>query len=165
MSVPRVLVALLLLACGALVSAQSLPAPAPALELPDEHGTLVSLGALRGRVVLVDVWASWCVPCKAAFPEYDALFKEYRDRGFEVLAVNVDERRADADRFLATRPHAMPVLFDPKGVTPQRFQLNGMPTSYFIDRRGNIRFRHEGFTLKDLTTYRSRIEQLLAEAR
>lgn len=161
---PSLLAWVLMLGLTAQAFAQVAATPAPALELPTADGAAVSLASLRGKVVLVDVWASWCVPCKAAFPEYDALQREYRARGFEVLAVNVDERRADADRFLAGRSPALTVVFDPKGVAPERLKVHGMPTSFLVDRRGHIRYTHEGFTAKDLATYRRRIEALLAEA-
>lgn len=154
--------ALLFAAAAVVVGAQS--TPAPALAFPDEQGTEQSLAAWRGQVVLVDVWASWCGPCKVAFHRYDSLFTEYRDRGFRVLAINVDEKRADADRFLKDRPHQMAVVFDPKGVAPERLRLTGMPTSYLVDRRGSIRYRHEGFAERDLIEYRRQIEALLAEA-
>lgn len=147
---------------GAVVQDQLLPAPA--IELPSEQGATASLAALKGKVVLVDVWASWCAPCKAAFPAYDALRQEYNAKGFEVFAINVDEKKADADRFLAGRPHSMTVVYDPKGLSPTRFRLKGMPTTYLLDRRGNIRYTHEGFSEKDVATYRRRIESLLHEA-
>ncbi|MEZ5420350.1 MAG: TlpA disulfide reductase family protein [Vicinamibacterales bacterium] len=156
-------VLLCVLGLAAAGAAQEPARPAPPLDLPAADGSAVSLASLRGKVVLVDVWASWCAPCKAAFPEYDRLHKEYRERGFEVLAVNVDERRADADRFLAGRTPAMTVVFDPAGVAPERLGVRGMPTSFLIDRRGQIRHVHEGFTTRDLATYRRRIEALLAE--
>lgn len=149
---------------AALIAGQTFSSTAPPLAFPDEQGHEQSLAAWRGQVVLVDVWASWCAPCKVAFPRYDALFKEYRGRGFRVLAINVDEKRADADRFLKDRSHEMAVVFDPKGTAPERLKLTGMPTSYLVDRRGSIRYRHEGFTEKDLAEYRRQIEALLAEA-
>ncbi|MFN8063084.1 MAG: TlpA disulfide reductase family protein [Vicinamibacterales bacterium] len=137
--------------------------PAPAMKLPTDTGAVVDLSSLRGQVVLVDMWASWCVPCRASFPALDALYRDYHKRGLEVLAVNVDERRKDADAFLAQRPHQMPVLFDPKGTAPEAFGVQGMPTSFLIDRQGTIRFVHEGYTDKALATYREQIEALLKE--
>lgn len=162
MKLPAVVAAILIAAGAVSVVAQS--TPAPALAFPDEQGAEQSLAAWRGQVVLVDVWASWCGPCKVAFSRYDALYRQYRDRGFRVLAINVDEKRADADRFLKARPHEMVVVFDPKGVAPERLRLTGMPTSYVVDRRGVIRYRHEGFAEKDLVEYRRQIEALLNEA-
>ena len=137
--------------------------PAPAIALPDASGAVKQLADLRGKVVLVDFWASWCVPCKASFPALDGLHRELRDRGFEVLAINVDERRKDADAFLAGRAPAMTVLFDPRGTTPEAFNVRAMPSSALIDRAGNIRFVHEGYTGKTLDTYRREIATLLTE--
>jgi cytochrome c biogenesis protein CcmG/thiol:disulfide interchange protein DsbE len=137
--------------------------PAPAVSLPATDGTMKQLADLRGKVVLVDFWASWCVPCKASFPALDSLHRELRDRGFEVVAINVDERRRDADAFLAGRSPAMTVLFDPKGATPKAFNVRAMPSSALIDRAGNIRFTHEGYTGKTLEAYRREIATLLAE--
>lgn len=136
---------------------------APQVSLPDQSGKTVSLASMRGRVVLVDIWASWCPPCKAAFPAYEDLFQEYGARGFDVLAVNVDAKRNAADEFLSGRSFQMHVVFDPKGETPAAFNLRGMPTSYLIDKRGSIRFVHEGFTDKLLAQYKHEIEQLIAE--
>lgn len=155
---------LFLLGVSAQAFAQDAITPAPAIELPAEAGAPIALASLKGKVVLIDVWASWCVPCKAAFPAYDEMYRKYKDRGFEVLAVNVDEKRADAERFLRDRRHVLKVVFDPKGEAPLKFKVRGMPTSYLVDKRGNIRFSHEGFTAKDVALYERRIEALLAEA-
>ncbi len=89
--------------------------PAPDIALPDSKGATVRLSAYKGQVVLVDFWASWCPPCKASFPALDALSHEYEPKGVVVLAINVDEKRHDADTFLNAYPHTMTVLFDPKG--------------------------------------------------
>ena len=137
--------------------------PAPALRLPKADGAAVSLADNRGKVVLVDFWASWCGPCKASFPALDALYQELRDRGFEVIAVNVDQRRADANAFLADKPHTMSVVFDPEGTAPSAYGVTGMPTSFLIGRDGRVRFVHIGYTSKTVDAYRREIEQLLAE--
>jgi cytochrome c biogenesis protein CcmG, thiol:disulfide interchange protein DsbE len=137
--------------------------PAPDVALPDGHGRLVRLSDLKGHVVLVDFWASWCAPCRTSFPKLDALYRELHPRGLDVLAVNVDERQRDADGFLEGHPHAMPVLFDPKGQTPQAFAVRGMPTSVLLDRSGTIRFTHVGYTDKTVDTYREEIDRLLGE--
>lgn len=140
------------------------PKVTPAITLPDAAGAPVSLESHKDKVVLVDIWASWCVPCKVAFPAYDALYREYRSRGLEVLAINVDEERKAANAFLDGRRFQVHVLFDPKGTAPTGFKLKGMPTSYLVDRKGVTRFAHEGFNDKDLPAYRRQIEQLLEEA-
>jgi thiol-disulfide isomerase/thioredoxin len=138
---------------------------APALGLHRADGSIVQLADYRGKVVLVDFWASWCVPCKASFPALDALYQRERDRGLEVMAVNVDEQRKAADAFLAARPHLMPVLFDPKGEAAQAFKIQGMPSSILIDRSGHIRFTHMGYSAKVFDSYLQEINQLLLEKR
>jgi len=139
------------------------PKPAPDVTLQDGKGAIVRLADYKGKVVLIDFWASWCIPCKTSFPALDALYREYQPRGLEVLAVNLDERRRDADTFLAARPHTMPVLFDPKGVSPAAFAVRGMPSSFLIDRAGNVRFTHMGYSDNIAEQYRREIAQLVAE--
>ena len=118
---------------------------------------------LQGKVLLIDFWASWCVPCKTSFPALDAIFREYRPRGLEVLAVNLDEERRHADAFLSAHPHQMTVLFDPKGAAPLAFGVKGMPTSFLIDKTGTIRFTHMGYSGNVDVRYRQEIAQLLSE--
>jgi cytochrome c biogenesis protein CcmG, thiol:disulfide interchange protein DsbE len=139
--------------------------PAPPVDLVTADGQPVSLAALRGKVVLVDFWASWCGPCAAAFPALEDLFQEYRTRGFEVMAVNLDEKRADAARFLSARPHAMTVVFDPGGKSARAFGLEGMPTSYLVGRDGTVRYVHTGYSQGAMENYRREIEQLLGDPR
>ena len=122
------------------------PRVAPDVSLQTEQGAQVRLASFKGKVVLIDFWASWCVPCKTSFPALDALYREFEPRGLEVLAVNLDERRQDADEFLSARPHLMRVLFDPSGEAPKAFGVKGMPTSFLIDRAGVIRFTHMGYS-------------------
>jgi peroxiredoxin len=137
--------------------------PAPDVTLRTANGDTVRLADLKGRVVLVDFWASWCAPCKTSFPALDALFREYRERGVEVLAVNVDEQRHNADAFLAERPYALTVLFDPSGASAEAFGVEGMPSSFIVDREGAIRFTHMGYSGSVEASYRQELDQLLSE--
>jgi peroxiredoxin len=139
------------------------PAAAPRLELPDRDGRTVRLADLLGRVVVVDFWASWCGPCKQSFPDLDALYAELNDRGLSVLAVSVDEKRSEADAFLASRQHRLTVLFDPPAKAAEAFGVEGMPTTFVVDRRGLVRARHEGYTPKVARAIRDRVLELLAE--
>jgi cytochrome c biogenesis protein CcmG/thiol:disulfide interchange protein DsbE len=136
---------------------------APDVTFLTAQGSPLHLGDLKGRVVLVDFWASWCPPCKTSFPALDGLYREFQERGLEVLAVNVDERYRDADAFLSTHPHAMTVLFDPKGSTPKAFSVEGMPSSFLIDRAGTIRFTHVGYSGNVAEQYRREVSLLLSE--
>jgi len=153
----------LLIALALLATIAAPSRTAPDITLRTADGGTVRLTDYKGRVVVIDFWASWCVPCKTAFPALDALFREYHARGVEVLAVNVDERRRDADAFLAKLPHTMPVLFDPKGTSAEAFAVRGMPSSFIIDRNGVIRFTHIGYTSDVSSSYRREIAQLLSE--
>jgi cytochrome c biogenesis protein CcmG/thiol:disulfide interchange protein DsbE len=156
-----VAVALITFASSWLVAAP--PKPAPAIRAQDADGKTIELAALKGKVVLVDFWASWCVPCKTSFPALDSLYREYQPQGLEVLAVNVDERRRDADAFLGDHPHRLTVLFDPKGGSPAAFGVKGMPSSFLIDKAGAVRFTHMGYSGDIDTSYRREILTLLAE--
>lgn len=140
------------------------PTAAPDIALTSESGSTIRLADLKGQVVLLDFWASWCVPCATAFPAIDRLQADLRDRKFKVLAINVDEDRRNAERFLATRPHTLTVLFDSKGQAAKAFQLQGMPSSVLIDRTGKIRITHMGYTEKTVAQYRAEILALLGES-
>lgn len=157
-----------IVAAGCVLAAATLVAAAPPRRAPDitlqsADGTAVRIADLKGKVVLVDFWASWCAPCKASFPALDALYREYHARGVEVLAVNLDERRRDADAFLAGRPHALTVLLDPKGVSAEAFGVQGMPSSFVLDRTGTIRYTHMGYSDNVADRYRQELTALLAE--
>jgi thiol-disulfide isomerase/thioredoxin len=137
--------------------------PAPTITLKAPDGGPVSLAAMKGRLVLVDFWASWCVPCRISVPALENLYREFHARGLEVLAINVDERRKDADAFLAGRQYTMPIIYDPAGNSPRDAGVYGMPTSFLVGRDGKIRFVHRGYSEKVLQSYRQEIEQLLGE--
>ena len=141
----------------------SISKPTPNVAVHTADGVTVRLADYKGKVVLIDFWASWCPPCKTSFPALDAIYREYQEKGLEVLAVNVDERRHDADTFLDAHPHRLTVLYDPKGVSPQAFGVKGMPSSFLIDRAGNIRFTHMGYSGNVDDSYRQEIAQLLSE--
>ncbi len=123
----------------------------------------VELNELHGRVVYLDFWASWCVPCRQSFPWMQNLKETYESRGLTVIAVNLDHDRADAETFLRRFHPGFQIRFDPEGHWAEQFKVQGMPTSVIIDRSGVARFTHIGFRPADGTTYTHQIEQLLAE--
>ena len=137
--------------------------PAPNVELRGPKGQRQRLADFRGKIVLLKIWASWCPDCKVLFPELDRLSREFKPRGVEVIAVNVDEHRRDADAFLKTQSHKMRVMFDPSARVADAFGARGVPASYLIDTRGTIRFAHEGWDETADATYRREIMSLLAE--
>ena len=119
------------------------PAQAPAFTLPTANGT-VTLDSLRGRVVFVDFWASWCVPCRASFPWMKELKQRWGDT-LAIVAIDLDKSRADAEAFLAEHPPADVVAFDPSGHTATAWKVKAMPTSYVVGRDGSVRLVHAGF--------------------
>jgi thiol-disulfide isomerase/thioredoxin len=135
---------------------------APAFDLAMADGKPVSLASLRGNVVYVDFWASWCVPCKRSFPWMNALNDRHRGKRFAIVAINVDKRRPDAERFLRDVPATFPVVFDAAGATPAAFDVKGMPSSYLIDRDGIVVSVEEGFHDEHVAALEARIDALLA---
>jgi cytochrome c biogenesis protein CcmG/thiol:disulfide interchange protein DsbE len=123
----------------------------------------LDLSALRGRVVYLDFWASWCGPCRQSFPWMESMKKAYEGQGLTILAVNVDHDRADADRFLAAFQPDFEIRFDPRGSWAQEFKVSGMPASVLIDRHGVVRFTHVGFWAAQGEVSAQQIRELLAE--
>jgi cytochrome c biogenesis protein CcmG/thiol:disulfide interchange protein DsbE len=123
----------------------------------------VELSSLRGKVVYLDFWASWCVPCRQSFPWMNELQKRYADRGLTIIAVNLDHERADAEKFLRKLSPGFQIRFDPDGDWARHFGVQGMPTSVLLDRSGRSRFTHIGFRAADAAQYEQQIQQLLVE--
>jgi peroxiredoxin len=158
-----------------LVAALALAGAAGALQqgdrAPDLHGKRLdgkgqlSLEAMRGKVVYLDFWASWCKPCAVSLPALDDLRKEFPAEDFVVFAVNVDRDPAVARNFLSRRPVGYPSLADPEGQLPVRFGVETMPTSFLIDRNGVIRRVHRGFRKSDVPELRAAIQELVRARR
>ena len=123
----------------------------------------VDLDSLRGRVVYLDFWASWCAPCRQSFPWMQKMQDAYGQQGLVVIAVDVEKNRKDAERFLANFHPTFDVHFDPKGELAERFHVQGMPTGLVIDRGGVARFTHIGFRPVDRDAYENQLRQLLNE--
>jgi cytochrome c biogenesis protein CcmG/thiol:disulfide interchange protein DsbE len=121
------------------------------------------LDSLRGRVVYLDFWASWCVPCRQSFPWMQAMKDAHEREGLTVVAVNLDRSHEDAERFLAKFKPDFDVRFDPQGSVAERFNIHGLPTSVIIDRHGVQRFMHTGFRAVDQAAFENQLRQVLAE--
>lgn len=158
-----VIVALALALCSPVQAAGSgTAAPACTLQALGE-GSQIHVEQFKGKVVYADFWASWCAPCVRSFPFMNELDREFRDRGLQVLAINLDEKLEDARTFLAKHPASFALAADPSGQCPRDFGVRGMPSSYLVDRQGIIRHVHLGFRPEDARKLRALVEQLLAE--
>jgi len=123
----------------------------------------LDLTGFHGRVVYLDFWASWCGPCKQSFPWMETMKNAYEGQGLEIVAVNLDRDRADADKFLKQFHPTFDVRFDPQGRLAESYKVRGMPSSVLIDRHGVTRFTHVGFRPVDGATYEAQLRELLAE--
>ena len=139
-------------------------APACSAPLLDGSRTL-SLAEFRGKVVYLDFWASWCLPCRQTFPFMNELQRELDDRGLSIVAVSVDKTAEEARGFLAKYPAQFTTAVDTAGACPKAYELQGMPSSYLIDRNGTVRSVHVGFRAKDKAAIRAELLQALGESR
>ena len=156
----------LALALGAFSAAALEPGAAmPALTAPRlvEPQQPLALQSLKGRVVYVDFWASWCVPCRLSMPKLDALQKKHGARGLTVVGVNKDTTVADAERFLKRVPVEFTLVRDEKDAIARAFDVKAMPSGYLVDRRGVVRKVHRGFTEETAAALEKEIEELLKE--
>jgi len=138
------------------------PAPDFSLANMADH-SLVTRQSIRGKVVLVDFWASWCGPCRQSMPLYDKLRAEFSPERFDILAINLDEEYTDAQAFMEKNKVSYPVALDPGGGCAKAFGLIGMPSSFLLDADGVVRARHNGFREKDIDELRTQITALLGK--
>ncbi len=121
------------------------------------------LQELKGKVVYMDFWASWCPPCVQSFPFLNQLDHDLKDKGLHVIGINLDEKIADAQDFLAKNPVDFSIVADPSKQCAKGLEVMAMPTSYLIDRKGNIRHIHQGFRPGESEELRALITQLVME--
>jgi cytochrome c biogenesis protein CcmG, thiol:disulfide interchange protein DsbE len=136
---------------------------APEIGLSDRSGKPVRLADLKGRVVLVDFWASWCAPCREELPVLEGLYRKYRDKGFVVVGVGLDQDADKLTKFLRASPLTFPVVHDSAGTVADRYAPPKMPSSYLIDKKGIIRKVHAGFKAADKAVLERELGALLAE--
>jgi thiol-disulfide isomerase/thioredoxin len=127
-------------------------APPPALE------------PVEGKVVWVDFWASWCVPCRRSFPWLNTMQRKYGPAGLQIIAVNLDKDRALADGFLAEVPAEFALRFDPSADLAKAYGVQAMPSSFLIDADGKVLASHFGFKTADTADYERAIEAALAQS-
>jgi peroxiredoxin len=158
----------LLLGAGLLTGATTMAKTTPVKAAPDFtlrslSGDNVKLSELRGNVVMINFWASWCGPCRQEMPLLEQLYQRYSALGFELLGVNVEQDVDDAKRWLADRPVSFPVLLDPDNRLSKIYQVKAMPSTILVDRDGNVRHLHRGYKPGDENTYQDLVRSLIRE--
>lgn len=136
---------------------------APDFSLASPDGKSVSLAALKGEVVMVNFWASWCAPCRQEMPLLDAMYKRFKPLGFTLVGVNVDEEPNAARTLLRDVPVSFPIGLDSNMTVSAAYQVMVMPTTVFVDRKGMIRHVHQGYRPGDEAAYEKQLRALLKE--
>jgi len=161
-----VLSALAVLALSGRDAAAALPAigaAAPDFASRSDSGRNVRLSELRGQVVLINFWASWCNPCRQELPLLNKIYAQYRATGFVLLAVNVDDNRKDAEVMLKRLGLRFPTLFDSNKNVAKLYGVDAMPATLVIDRDGRVRHVHRGYYDGYERKYEQQVRELLKE--
>lgn len=155
-------VAALTLLVGQL-SAAPLSGPAPDFTLKSRGGKNIKLSELRGQVVMVNFWASWCGPCRQEMPLLDQLYQRYQPMGFTLLGVNVEEDSGAANKVLQEIPVSFPILYDSRNEVSKSYRVGAMPSTVLIDRDGKMRYLHKGYQSGYEDEYQQQIRELIRE--
>ncbi len=156
-------VAILLSVCSSLF-AEHLDRISSACDLTTLDGKpAMELQELKGKVVYMDFWASWCPPCVKSFAFLNQLEQEMKDHDVHIIGINLDEKVKDAQEFLTKHPANFSIVADPTKECAKVFEVMAMPTSYIIDKKGNIRHVHQGFRPSETEELRALVTQLASE--
>ncbi len=136
---------------------------APDFTLPSLTGPNLRLQEQRGRVVMINFWATWCGPCRVEMPHLSRLYEKYRGSGFTVLAVNIDEDPNKAASLANQLGMRFPVLLDADKKVSRLYDLSTMPSTILVDRDGRVRYVHRGYHDGYENTYDQQIRELLRE--
>ena len=145
---------------GATIGGTGLLGPAtPAFAEPAQ----LDLARYRGKVVYVDFWASWCGPCKQAFPYMAKLSRQYRPQDLVIITIDEERQRAPGEAFLRQVQSKLPVVWDSEGTLAKTWQVNELPMTILFDRQGKPRFRHTGFLSDKTAEYSAQVDALVKE--
>lgn len=137
--------------------------PAPDFTLKSYTGANLKLSEYRGKVVLLNFWASWCGPCRQEMPLLEKMHNKYKGLGFTVMGVNVEENSAKAKGIVKKDKLTFPILFDTQSRASKLYQVSAMPSTVLIDRNGKMRYLHKGYKAGDEKTYVKWIKKLIRE--
>ncbi len=144
-------------------AAEELSGPAPDFTLKSSSGENLKLSEQQGDVVMINFWASWCGPCRQEMPLLEALYQKYKDLGFTIWGVNVEEDSSSAKNLLKDISVNFPILFDNENKVSKLYNLIAMPSTVLVDRDGNQRFFHAGYRPGDEAEYDRLIRKLVRE--
>ena len=143
--------------------ASAIGGAAPDFTLKSKSGKNIKLSEYRGEVVMVNFWASWCGPCRQEMPALEQLYSKYKDLGFVILGVNIDEDSGKAVGMLNKIPVSFPILFDSNKKISDLYDVTAMPTTYLIDRDGNLRHLYKAYKPGYELKYAKQIKALVRE--
>ena len=163
-AINRILLPLILMLGLTLTGAtQAAQPPAPDFTLKSQKDGNLKLSEFRGKVILINFWASWCGPCRQEMPVLDELYRHYRSLDFTILGVNVEQNSDDAKALLKDVPVSFPILFDTENKISKLYDIKGMPSTVLVDRDGNIRYVHMGYQPGVEAEYQTQIRTLIRE--
>jgi len=144
--------------------AASSSGPAPGFQLSGRGGKAIDLSQFKGQVVMINFWATWCGPCRQEMPLLEDIYKKYKPMGFTMLGVNVEPDAKSAEAWLAKqKPVSFPIAFDTESKVSKLYKVAGMPSTVFVDRKGNVRVMHKGYKPGDENFYLTQIRSMLKE--
>ncbi|MGI1679615.1 MAG: TlpA family protein disulfide reductase [Cellvibrionaceae bacterium] len=144
-------------------ASQKLSGSAYDFTLPSNSGKNVRLSELRGEVVMINFWASWCGPCRQEMPILEELYQRYSRAGFTILGVNVEPDSEEANKILNNVKISFPVLYDQESEVSELYNVEAMPSTVIIDRNGKMRYLHRGYKPGYEDEYKKQIKELIRE--
>ena len=144
-------------------ASEKLSGKAANFTLKSRSGKNIKLSELRGNVIMLNFWASWCGPCRKEMPLLEKIHKKYKRLGFTLLGINVEENTSAAKKYLKDVKVSFPILFDKTNKTSKLYNVSAMPTTILIDRNGNKRFIHKGYKPGYENDYKKQIKKLIRE--